>query len=180
MTTWQTRTARRALGAVAVGAALTAGPGCGRNNGPSDYDKMIQEKTGAAGSLAAAGAKATEKQYPVGRAWVVSLQGLTITPDLLKQVKALGTVAELDLSKSTATDADLATMRELELHALLNRLDLSHTAVTGAGLAKLEGNLFLADLNLTGTKVTPAAVAEFKRARQSDPRAKVKNTNVRL
>ena len=35
-------------------------------------------------------------------------------------------------------------------------------------------------MNLAGTKVTPAAVAEFKKKRQANPNARVKNTAVKL
>lgn len=174
------RCAVLARAAVAAGVLWAAAAGCSKPGTNDDYAKMMQAKQGASDSLAASGAKFKEKQYGGKAAWAVDLHGLTITDDLLRQVKTLGNVAELDLSKSTVTDAHLATMRELELHALLNRLDLSNTAVTDVGLEKLDGNLFLAELNLTGTKVTPAGVARFKQARQANPNTRIKNTNVRL
>jgi hypothetical protein len=164
----------------AVGLALLLAAGCGGSGGPSDYEKLMQERQSASGGLAAAGAKVHEKQYPVGRAFVVELPGATVTDDLLRQVKALGNVAELDLSKSTVTDAHLATMHDIGLHLLLARLNLSNTAVTDAGLEKLDGCVFLMDLNLSGTKVTKEAVERFKKARQSDPKARVKATKVTL
>ena len=171
--------ARRAVlagGAVALALLL----GCGKQNGgESDYDKMARAKQGVADSLASSGAKVQEKQYPVGKGWVVSLRGLTVTDDLLREVKQLGNIAELDLSKSTVTDEHLALMHELGLHALLAKLDLSNTAVTDAALQKLDGCIFLSELNLTGTKVTAAAVEQFKKARQADERARIKNTTVR-
>jgi len=154
--------------------------GCGHNDGPSDYERMVQAKRDAADSLAGAGAKVHEKQYPIGKGWVVELRGATVTDGLLKQVKQLGNIAELDLSRSTLTDEHIAVMREIDLQVVLTRLDLSDTGLTDAGLAKLTGCIFLSELNLTGTKVTPAAVAKFKKDRQTDPKAKIKNTQVRL
>jgi hypothetical protein len=44
----------------------------------------------------------------------------------------------------------------------------------------LEGSLFLSELNLSGTKVTPAAVSQIKKAREADPKVKIKTTNVKL
>ena len=137
-------------------------------------------KEGAATSLASSGAKFEEKQYPVGKGWVVNLSRLTISDELLRDVKRLGNIAELDMSRSTVTDDHLRLMHELELHNLLAKLDLSNTAVTNAALEQLDGCIFLSELNLTGTKVTRGAVEQFKKARQSDTRARVKNTNVKL
>ncbi|HJZ56691.1 MAG TPA: hypothetical protein VKE74_17120 [Gemmataceae bacterium] len=172
---------RRAALVGAVGfAILLLAAGCGSKGGPSDYEKMVQAKQGASDALAAAGAKVQEKQYPVGRGYVVELRGATITDDLLRHVKELGNIAELNLSQSTLTDDHLRTMHELGLHVLLNKLDLSHTAVTDAGLDHLDGNLFLVELNLTGTKVTRAAVERFKQKRQADARVRVKDTRVIL
>ena len=141
---------------------------------------MMEAKQGAASSLSGSGAKFEEKSYPVGKGWVVSLRGLTISDDLLKDVKKLGNIAELDMAKSTVTDDHVRVMNELGLHLLLAKLDLSDTAVTDAALGHLDGGIFLSELRLTGTKVSPAAVEQFKKHRLADPKARVKNTNVRL
>jgi hypothetical protein len=170
---------RRVHPAVAalVVAALS---GCSASAGKSDYEKMVESKQGAATSLANSGAKVQEKQYLIGKGYVVELQGLTITDDLLREVKKLGNIAELDLSRSTVTDDHLKLMHEIGLHTVLTKLDLSRTAVTNAGLAHLDGCVFLSELNLTGTKVTSPAVSQFKKTREADPRAKVKTTTVKL
>jgi hypothetical protein len=165
------------LSAILIGAAIS---GCSRGDGKSDYDRMMEAKQGAANSLASSGAKFEEKQYPVGKGWVVNLHGLTISDDLLKEVKKLGNVAELDMAKSTVTDEHLRLMHELNLHVVLTKLDLSNTAVTDAALQHLDGCIFLSELNLTGTKATPAGVERFKKSRQSDPKVRIKNTTVKL
>ncbi len=181
MTTSRTTAVRRAVPAAVLAAALAAGPGCGsRNGGPSDYDRAMEARQGTTVSLTNSGAKITEKRYSVGTGWVVDLRGVEVTDDLLRQVKQLGNIAELDLSKTGVTDEHLRLMHEIGLHTLLARLDLNHTAVTDAGLAHLDGCIFLMELNLTGTKVTPAAVERFKKARQSDSRVRVKSTTVKL
>jgi hypothetical protein len=169
----------RPTAALAAAVVLLCGPGCGDSGGPSDYDKMMAGRKGAADSLAQAGAKVQEKQYPVGKGWAVDLRGLTVTEDLLKQVKQLGIISEMDLGRSTVNDALLGKMKELELLTLLARLDLSHTAVTDAGLDRLDGFIFLSHLDLTGTGVTPAAVDRFKQRRLNDPKARVKTTTVK-
>lgn len=154
--------------------------GCGKNDGPSDYEKMVEQKQKASGSLAGSGAKFEEKQFAVGKGWVVDLRGVTVSEELLKQVKALGNIAELNLSKTNVSDDHLRIMHDLDLHVVLAKLDLSHSAVTDAGLVHLNGCIFLMELNLTGTKVSPAAVSEFKKARMADPKAKIKNTSVKI
>jgi len=175
MTRWHTR--RAAAAAAVVGALALSG--CGKG-GPSDFEKMTQARQGATDSLATSGVKMQEKQYGPGRAWAVDFRGVTVTDDLLRQVKKVGIIAELDFAKTNVTDDHMRLIHELNMHVLLGRLDLSHTAVTDAALDQLDGNLFLTELILTGTKVTPAAVERFKQKRQADPKARVKNTNVRL
>lgn len=171
---------RAAAAALAVAIALTCAAGCGENNGPSDYDKMVAGRKGAADVLAQAGAKVQQKQYPVGQAWVVDLRGLTVTDDLIRRLKELGPVAELDLSRSTVTDDQLGLIKELGLHVLLTRLDLNHTAVTDAGLDRLDGFIFLANLDLTGSKVTRAAADRLKHRVATDPKSRIKTVNVKM
>jgi hypothetical protein len=171
---------RAATAALVVAIALASAAGCGESNGPSDYDKMVASRKGAADSLAQSGAKVQKKQYPVGEAWVADLRGLTVTDDLLRQLKELGPVAELDLSRSTVTDDQLGLIKDLGLHVLLVRFDLSQTAVTDAGLDRLDGFIFLANLDLTGTKVTRAAADRLKQRVASDPKSRIKAVNVKM
>jgi hypothetical protein len=151
-----------------VTASLLAG--CGPKDGLSDNDRRMLAIQSGADALKSQGAKVEERNYSLGNSWAVSLSGMTITDELLKQVKQLGNISELNLSKSTLTDAQLATIQELGLGTLLVKFDLSHTAVTDEGFEKLDNLRLLSQLNLTGTKVTPAAVERFKKNRQNDPR----------
>jgi hypothetical protein len=176
MTEERTLPALRAAAALVVAAAL----GCGGDTGPSDYDKMVASKQGAADALAQAGAKVEQKQYAVGTGWVVDLRGLTVTDEVLRRVKDLGSIAELNLSRSTVTDDQLGLVKELGLHVLLNRLDLSHTGVTDAGLDRLDGFIFLANLDLTGTKVTRAAADRLKQRVAADPKSRLKNVSIKM
>lgn len=165
---------------VPLGLAVFGLSGCGKGDGLSDYDRMVQGQKGSAATLSSAGAKLQEKQYPLGKAWIVDLSGAEISDDLLKQVKQLGNVADLNLSKTNVTDSHLKVMHDLGLHVLLNRLDLSRTSVTDAGLDHLEGCIFLATLNAKGSKVTPGGAERFKAKRLQDPKAKIKVTAVQL
>jgi Leucine Rich repeat len=156
--------------------------GCGKKNSVGDYDRMMQGRENAADALRSQGAKVEQKQYPLGQAWVVDLRGQTIDEDLLRQVKALGVVAELDLSKSTVTDDHLGLLTELGIPTMLVKFDLSSTGITDAGLDRLKYLAVLKELNLAGTKVTPAGVDRFKQKRQSDPSVRpfAKNPTIRL
>ena len=166
-------------GLVVLGFVAFAPPGCGQS-GPSDYDKMQQAKEGASTALTASGAKVKAMHYAIGDAYAVNLSGVTITDDLLRQVKQLGNISELNLSKSTVTDDHLGLIQELGLHVLLAKLDLSNTAVTDAGFNKLDGFVFLSELNLAGTKVTPAAADRLRKKQQSSPTARIKTVTVKL
>ncbi|MCB1090531.1 MAG: hypothetical protein KDL87_03300 [Verrucomicrobiae bacterium] len=68
-------------------------------------------------------------------------------------------VAQLDLSKTSVTDAGLAQVAELKR---LVRLDLSQTQITDAGLASLKGLQNLTYLNLYGSQVTDAGLDQLK------------------
>jgi hypothetical protein len=173
------------IGVVVLGVAILAAamftPASCSLGGPSDYELMVEERKAAAASASSQGAKYTLKQYPLGEAYVVDMSGMTITDDLIRQIHTMGKVSELDLSRSTITDDQLGLMHDIGMDTFVFKLNLSHTGVTDAGLAKMSGGgLFLSEVNLVGTKVTPTAVAEFKRKRQSLPQARVKNTTVKL
>jgi hypothetical protein len=159
---------------------IASGSGCGKKDGPSDYDKLVASKQGAGDVLKAAGAKLQEKKYPIGTAWSVDLQGVQITNEILQNIKQLGNVSELNLSKSSITDEQLGVMYDLGLFTLLNRFDLSSTGITDSGMEKMKGFIFLSHLNLVGTKVTPAAAERFRQSCITDSKAKVKNTVVKL
>jgi hypothetical protein len=162
------RPVRRAVVLFAALAVLV--PACSKPyDGVSDYDREQQAKQAAADAAKSAGLKMTEKTYPLGKAWVVDMKGMTVTEEHFKRLKEAGNVAELDLSKSTITDNQLGQMRELGAATTLYKLDLTDTGVTDAGLQKLEGLPFLIVLNVRGTKITPAGVERYKSVRKDNP-----------
>jgi uncharacterized protein YjbI with pentapeptide repeats len=146
--------------------ALVALSGCG--DGLSEYERIKKKQDEAAASLQSVGGKASLKNYPQGEAWAVDLSGATLSDGVFEDLKRLKRITELNLSKSNASDAMMDHVNEIG--TLLLKLDLSQTAVTDAGLEKLQGLVLLMDFNLTGTKVTQAGVDRFRGKRQNDPR----------
>lgn len=67
----------------------------------------------------------------------------------------------INLSRTRLTDADLADLADL---SDIDALDLSDTSISDTGLAHLKCLTRLALLVLDGTAVTPAGVADFRRA----------------
>jgi hypothetical protein len=159
---------------------LTAAPGCQRGDGLSDYERAQKPTQDAAAALRDMGGSVTMVRYPQGDGWAVALPGAQITDGMFGHLKALRRVAELDLSRSTVTDDQMALLNEQDVGTLLVKLDLSHTAVTDAGLEKLTNLYVLFELNLVGTKVTAAGVEAFKKQRLGNPKVLVKRTAVRL
>jgi hypothetical protein len=168
--------------------AALALAGCQKRDGPSDYERFQQatrdeekSRQDLAGSLRAQGAKLEKKRYPLGEGWAIDLRGVPVTDQLLTDVGKLLYVSELNLSKTNVTDAHLAKMNDLQLLKYCLKFDLSQTAVTDAGLDGLTKTLGgLGELNLSGTKATPAAAERLKSRRQADPHVPkmFKNTKV--
>lgn len=141
--------------------------GCSRS-AEGDYDRKKKAEQKSVDTLEAQGAKARRVSFPQGEAWAVDLSGMTISDDQIRQMKQLGKICELNLSRSSVTDAQLGLINELGLGVLLLNLDLSNTSVTDAGFEKLSNLKLLSTMNLTGTKVTPEAVERFRANRQDD------------
>ena len=57
-----------------------------------------------------------------------------ITNDVFNHLKTLKRVTELDVSKSSITDEQVAKLSEQDVGTMLVKLDLSNTAVTDAGV----------------------------------------------
>jgi hypothetical protein len=80
----------------------------------------------------------------------------------LGAIRHLAELRELYIMRNPIDDNGLAPVAE---HAALEKLDLSHTAVTDAALEHLRNLPRLLHLDLKKTHLTPAAVAEFRKAR---------------
>jgi len=169
------------LAALAVFAATLTG-GCKRPEGVMSYDDVKKNQEDAMVTLKQRGAKFTEEIRPQGKSWAIDLSGQQISDDTFDLLKKVGYITALNLSKTNVTDAHMARVNEMGIGNLLLKLDLSNTAVTDAGLEKLDSLYLLSSLDLSGTKVTAAGVARFRsnRAGNSKINPMFKSPSIRL
>ena len=157
--------------AVVAGLLLAAvAAGCKKYDGISDYDRVQMAQKEGLDALTAQGGKVERKNHGLGDAWAIHLPGKPITDETIASLKRTDKVAELHISRSTVTDAQLAAMQDEGIFNNLVALDVSHTAVSDAALDKLAEVQFLGHLNVTSSKVTQAGLARFKQARQANPK----------
>jgi hypothetical protein len=174
------RRAPQALGQVVWALLLPALWGCGGAEG--EYESIIESRSGARETLAALGAKISQKKFPiVGKVLLVDLSGARNISDgtfaLLKQAGTL--IGDLDLSESNVTDEHMALLNEKDLSGSLAKLNLSDTRISDEGLARLTLLGFLSELNLTNTKVTDDGVKAFLEARANNPAVTNKRPRIR-
>jgi hypothetical protein len=149
--------------------ALSGLPGCNRDGGLSHSDRVALERANAATSLGALGVSAEQKKYPQGVAWVVDLSGKEMSDKIVKLILSLGQVTELRLGGSKITDKQLAALSASSSLGLLLKLDISDTPVTDAGLEAVTPLLWLTELNVKGSQVTPSGLANFQKNRLRHP-----------
>jgi hypothetical protein len=139
----------------------------------SDLQRDLNKEQDCVNALREQGATIEEKKYPpYGNGFVVNLSGAQITDTTFKHLACLKRVADLNLSKSSITDAQMAQLNDVPCY--LTKLDLSNTTVTDEGLDKMTHLYVLMNLNLAGTKVTPEAVKRLQTRRLADPLTKAK------
>lgn len=160
---------RGRIGVLVLPVAFLAG--CINSGSAPSLEDIREAQARAVQAVKDKGGTAETKNYPPGTGWVVSLSGATINDEDVEHLRAVGEIAELDLSGSTVTDRHLARLVEAEPSggrpaAMLFRLNLSNTQVTDAGLKELAVLNLLSDLNVKGSKVTEAGIKEFEGSRQ--------------
>jgi hypothetical protein len=154
--------------------------GCGPKDGLSDYERAQKKTDSAEETIRNIGGEVSRGRYYGYEGIAVKLKGAQVTDSLFRSLKTLAHVAELDLSRSSITDDQLARLNEEGVGTLIVKLDLSHTAVTDAGLEKLTDLRVLQNLNVVGTKVTAAGAERFKQQRAADPKNRIKKTTEKL
>jgi hypothetical protein len=160
--------------------AMLATLGCGPKDGLSDFERAQQKKDSAEEAIRKMGGEVTRGRYFQWEGIAIKLKGAQVTDDPVRCLKTLGRVAELDLSRSSITDDQLAKLNEQDVGTVILKLDLSQTAVTDAGLEKLTDLYVLQNLKLVGTKVTQAGAERFKQQRAANPKSRIKQTTVQL
>jgi hypothetical protein len=139
-------------------------------DGVSDYDRAQMKQKEGIDAIIAQGGKAEPKNHGLGDGWAIHLPGQTITDETINTLKQVEKIAELNLSKSTVTDAQIMAMCDQKLFSSLVALNVSNTGVTDAVLDKLSEVQFLAQINVTGSKITAAGLQRFRDARKNNPR----------
>lgn len=150
---------------------LVAIVGCGffhDPNGPGSYQAVMKAQQSSEDALKGIGATLEKKQYPLGSAWVVDLTGKDVNSKTFEALKKIGPIAELKLKDTKVTDEDMKQLGQTELSGLLVDLDLGNTAVSDVGLKELKVSKFLMKLNLAGTKITDAGVADWQKERSAN------------
>lgn len=140
--------------------------GCGVNPGSAPTaQELIQAQNESLSSFKER-AKVEEKTYPLGKAFVVDMSGMTVTDEDLDYLRGIGSVAELDLSGATITDEQFTRIASGDCKlTTLFKLDVSDTPISDAGLKEAHGLPILANVNVKGSKVTDAGVKAFQQVR---------------
>jgi hypothetical protein len=152
--------------------AVMVPAGCSMKEEGKSFQELNQSKDDAMAALKQKGAKFTEESYPQyakEKTWAIDLSGQQVTDDVFELMKKVGYITNLNLSKTNVGDAQMDRLNEQGIGKYLVKLDLSNTAVTDAGLAKLDSLYVIRYMNLSNTKVTQTGVTQFKNARASNP-----------
>jgi hypothetical protein len=171
----------RVLRAVVFTMSMLFSVGCGNDpQGPGSYHAMMQAAANAEEGLKNLGAKLERKQYPPGAAWAIDLTGKDVTDATFESMKGLDRIAELNLSDTPITDAQMKHFADSRIGGTLVDINLSNTAITDQGLGEVKESLYLMKLNLKGTKVSDAGVSQWQKARAADPRVSANFKTVKV
>ena len=135
--------------------------GCGAYSGPSEYERFKQKQDGFSGVIAAVGGTAKKEGKTMHgfqmTGWLIDLTDAEISDKLIGQIIEAGqsdAVFQLNFSNSDITDDQLAKLDAGKVLQKTVDLNLSHTAITDAGLDRLSNFYCLSVLNLKGTAAT--------------------------
>ncbi|MGQ0637436.1 MAG: hypothetical protein ACT4QC_22750 [Planctomycetaceae bacterium] len=161
----------RGVGLLILGLAQSFLGGCDSSGYEerNTFETKVKAGESALDILKQQGGKFQPKMYPLGAAWEVDLRGVAqINDETFVLLKKVGPIAEMHLNGSSLTDAHMVKLGDPELSGVFVKLDLGNTAVSDVGLGELKTQNFLQELNLAGTKVTPAGIAAFRKMRQEN------------
>jgi hypothetical protein len=104
--------------------------------------------------------------------WLIQLPGADISDDLIaKMIEHTRdqAVFQLNFSGSKITDAQLAALDVGKVLQKTVELDLSNTAITDAGLDKLQNFYCITELKLKGSSATKAAATRMGERKIASP-----------
>lgn len=152
--------------------------GCGSffSAGPSEYEKYKKTEQSFSEMIAAAGGKATkENKAMLGfkmTGWLIELPGADISDKMIDQIIEKGQadpILQLNLSKSKITDDQLVRLDAAKVLERTVNLDLSDTAITDAGLDRLQRAYAVMFLNLKGSAATKAGAKRLGDKKIANP-----------
>ncbi|MGQ0636084.1 MAG: hypothetical protein ACT4QC_15845 [Planctomycetaceae bacterium] len=159
-------------------AAVPLFGGCG-GTAVSEHETVLNREQTFIASVDAAGGHAKKKFFRLygkeGDAWLIDLHGAKIDDRIIDLICALPLnsitpyVAELDLSESTITDAQLLKLDDAKVGRTVMVLNLNHTEITDKSLEMLKNFYCLDKLGLKGTKISREAIQRFRRSQQANP-----------
>ncbi|QDT52352.1 hypothetical protein Pan44_03620 [Caulifigura coniformis] len=153
---------------ISLGCIGMAGCGADVDGGPGSYAAAEKMSQSAQEFLKSKGATMTRKRYPPGEAWVIDLSGKEVTDETFDRLQELDHVAELNLSKTSLTDAHMKLINNPEVGGVLVSLDVSNTAVTDAGLKELTTPRFLMKIAVAGSKVSEQGLKQWQADRNAN------------
>ncbi|MFN9974548.1 MAG: hypothetical protein ACK58T_32120 [Phycisphaerae bacterium] len=148
---------------------VTVFTGCGSGySGPSEYEQYQKKRMGFVETIQSLGGKAEygEKSMHGFRmsGWLIQLPGADVSDELISQIiehTRDQAVFQLNFSGSKITDAQLVALDAGKVLQKTVELDLSNTAITDAGLDKLQRLYCLSELKLKGTSASKSAATRL-------------------
>ncbi|OAI54301.1 hypothetical protein AYO47_03115 [Planctomyces sp. SCGC AG-212-M04] len=159
---------RTLMSLVALVGLTCAGCGPDVNEGPGSYAATVKVQQSAEEFFKSKGATLTRKHFPPGDAWVVNLSGKEVTDETFQKLEELDHVAELNLSGTAVTDAQMKLINNQEVGGLLVDLDISKTGITDAGLKEFTVARFLMKLSIAGSKITDQGLKAWQADRKAN------------
>jgi hypothetical protein len=156
---------------------LTGLIGCGSGySGPSEYELYQKKRMGFVETIQSLGGTAEYGEKSMHgfkmNGWLIQLPGADISDDLIaKMIEHTRdqAVFQLNFSGSKITDAQLAALDVGKVLQKTVELDLSNTAITDAGLDKLQNFYCITELKLKGSSATKAAATRMGERKIASP-----------
>jgi hypothetical protein len=158
----------RQLLVLSLVAFLFPAAGCGPSMPANQYEDMQKANLEAEDRLRAKGTLDRKSYGPLGSAWVVKLPKATIDDALITDLGRLDRVSEFHIPGATITDAQMQQILQSGPCGSFNKLDVSDTGLTDAGVEGLAGLRWLQEVNVGGTKISDKFLADMASKRRAN------------